>query len=306
MEKINKDEMFRTQSSRQQDLDQLNQRLLAQLKENPLVQRLVNQYQLSDEVLNKNMVSLDLMIEANEKCNGCQGLAYCRQPLQGKVFNVQMEQDVLMECYEDCRYSKEYDAKFSHRQYFDIADMDEEDFLLDFKTISLEGESEEYLRAYMQVDRSLDSDKGIYLYGHTGVGKTYLMESLANEYAKRKQRVCFCRVPLLMQNFYRAMNDQEELNTLLKRLYRADVVFLDDIGAGTITAFTRDSLLFPVLDERLTKNKKTYFTSNLSMDDLALRYSGLQGAGDSAQVDRLMDRIRALSEIVILKGESRR
>ncbi len=306
MEKINKDFLLKMNSIDSQEYQQFEQQRFQQFKQNPLIQRLINQYQWSDKVLDDNMIALESMIEAVQRCEGCQGLSFCRQPLKGRVFSVQQKDGDVVECYQDCKYSKEHQSQFAHRQYFDIADMNEDDFLLDFKNIQLVGENEEYVKTYMQVDHSIDSDKGVYLYGHTGVGKTYLMEALANEYAKKNQRVCFCRVPLLTQNFYKAISDQEELNTLLKRLYRADVLFLDDIGAGSITAFTRDSLLFPVLDERLTKNKKTYFTSNFSMEDLARRYSGLQEAGDSAQVDRLMDRIRALSQVVFLKGESRR
>ena len=102
------------------------------------------------------------------------------------------------------------------------------------------------------------------------------------------------------------MSNQEELNELLEKLYYADVLVLDDIGSERMTKFIRDSLLFPVLDERLSNHKKTYFTSNYSLEDLKGRYSHIDSSDDGVAADRLIDRIRPMGPEILLKGQTRR
>ena len=88
-------------------------------------------------------------------------------------------------------------------------------------------------------------------------------------------------------------------------MLNSDVVVLDDIGAESISAWFLNEILFPVLDQRMEQRKKTYFTSNYTWDDLKERYGTAEKNGQIA-ADRVMERIRTLSDMVLLIGKSRR
>ncbi|MBQ1826438.1 MAG: hypothetical protein II126_00575, partial [Erysipelotrichaceae bacterium] len=80
-----------------------------------------------------------------------------------------------------------------------------------------------------------------------------------------------------------------------------------DIGAENFTSYIRDDILYPILDYRMENGKRTFFTSNIDLGKLTERMSYNQnGQKDETKAMRLVERIRALSEVLPLKGESRR
>ena len=85
-----------------------------------------------------------------------------------------------------------------------------------------------------------------------------------------------------------------------------NVLVLDDIGAESITQWTRDEILLPVLDERMNKGMKTYFTSNYSMEELEQQYRLVNKPNNTIASLRILERIRTLSKPVELSGKSRR
>lgn len=46
---------------------------------------------------------------------------------------------------------------------------------------------------------------------------------------------------------------------VMNHLRYSDVLVLDDIGAESITQWTRDEILLPILDERMNKGMKSLF-----------------------------------------------
>ena len=153
------------------------------------------------------------------------------------------------------------------------------------------------------------SNKGLYIYGDLGVGKTFILKKLAKKVAEAGKIVSYINLPNLVMKIKSTFGaigiSQEEIyNTLFK----ADVLFLDDIGAERIAHWFRDDFLFVLLNARMESNKLTFFSSNYSMNELTKKEAKITGGRD-AQYDnakRLVSRIAAISEEVLLKGANRR
>jgi len=102
-------------------------------------------------------------------------------------------------------------------------------------------------------------------------------------------------------------NDLNEYQLQLAHIRNAQLTIFDDIGAEAVTSFTRDDLLFPILDFRMNSNKLTCFTSNENIDSLHQHFAvDRYNKNDTLKADRIISRINALSNLVCLSGKNRR
>lgn len=108
-------------------------------------------------------------------------------------------------------------------------------------------------------------------YGRTGLGKTHLSLSIANEVIKKGYNVIYGSV----NNFF-AKIEYEKFSKgndtyTLDLLCDADLLILDDLGMEFATSFTH-SVLYTIINTRICKNLPTVISTNLSPDELRDKY----------------------------------
>ena len=150
-----------------------------------------------------------------------------------------------------------------------------------------------------------NKQKGLYLSGSFGSGKTFIVSALLNELAKDGYNSIIVYYPELLRSLKEGFGN-EDFNDRINEIKKCDLLLLDDIGAESITQWTRDEILLPVLDERMNKGMKTYFTSNYSMEELEQQYRLVNKPNNTIASLRILERIRTLSKPVELSGKSRR
>lgn len=82
---------------------------------------------------------------------------------------------------------------------------------------------------------------------------------------------------------------------------------LDDLGAESMSSWTRDEVLGPILQYRMQENLPTFFTSNFDFQELEhhLTYSQ-RGEEEKMKARRIMERIKYLADSVPIDGPNRR
>ena len=83
-------------------------------------------------------------------------------------------------------------------------------------------------------------------------------------------------------------------------------MILDDIGAETLSQWSRDDVLGVILQARMDNDLATCFTSNMEMDDLEDHFASTKNAVDPVKAARLMQRVRYLAKEIIVTGRNRR
>ncbi|EJN94960.1 primosomal protein DnaI [Streptococcus ratti] len=148
--------------------------------------------------------------------------------------------------------------------------------------------------------------KGLYLYGDMGIGKSYLMAAMAHELSEQKgAATTLLHFPSFTIDVKNAINTgtvKDEIDAVKK----AEVLILDDIGAEQSTSWIRDEVLQVILQYRMLEELPTFFTSNYSFKDLEAKLANIRGSDETWQAKRVMERIRYLAKEVHLEGENRR
>lgn len=147
--------------------------------------------------------------------------------------------------------------------------------------------------------------KGLFLSGSFGVGKTFILAGLANSLARMNKRVVFMHVPNFIAGLSSHFNDNS-LPEEVQRISNCDVLILDDIGAENLSQWSRDEVLAVILQSRMDNQLPTFFSSNFSMNDLEEHFKETKNAIDPVKAARLMERVRTLAKEVVVSGPNRR
>ncbi|RLE17674.1 MAG: DNA replication protein DnaC [Acidobacteria bacterium] len=134
------------------------------------------------------------------------------------------------------------------------------------------------------VDLWPESDKGLLLMGPVGTGKTHLAVATLQELITGKGVQArfqdFTSLVLEIQMTFDTPGAQREL---MRPLISADLLVLDELGAGKVTPWVMD-LLYYLVNSRYVEGRKTIFTTN---------YSDFGTGGQETLTDRVSARIRS-------------
>ena len=273
------------------------------------VRNLMKNFHIDERTVYNNTGKIKDYIDEKHKCDNCKGLAFCRQKKTGLYLNLIYDKMFINEVSK-CEYLKEEEVLLSHKKYIIDSNLSNAQLKIDLEKINLDKENASYQKnvlACVKVLNNTDASKGIYLYGSPGVGKTYLAAGICNYYAKAKRNCAFIHMPTFISDMKLLLNDKDLMDRRIKQLKDVDILICDDIGGESITAWTRDEILLPIFNERMEKNRLTFFTSNYSLSELENHYAlNVRGNAQEIEALRILERIKALSFEEFVNGSNRR
>ena len=74
------------------------------------------------------------------------------------------------------------------------------------------------------------------------------------------------------------------------------LLLIDDIGAENITQWNRDEILCPLLQYRMDNNLTTFFTSNLTLEQLEEHLGSSKAGVEAVKAARVIARIKQLTD----------
>ena len=148
--------------------------------------------------------------------------------------------------------------------------------------------------------------KGLYIYGDMGVGKSFMLAAMAHELSETKKvATTIIHYPSFAIDVRNGIKDGS-VKEQIDAVKEAEVLVLDDIGAEQFSSWIRDDVLQVILQYRMIEELPTFFTSNYSFADLEAKLSNGRQGDETWQAKRVMERIRFLAKEVHLKGVNRR
>lgn len=119
----------------------------------------------------------------------------------------------------------------------------------------------------------IDGDSNILLIGNTGSGKTYLLTACANLCVELSKSVLFVTAYTLNGILLNAhLSDNATNRAILDSLVDVDVLAIDDLGTENVYKNVTAEYFFSVLNERIARQKQTFISTNLTLNDIRERY----------------------------------
>ena len=152
---------------------------------------------------------------------------------------------------------------------------------------------------------SKQTTRGVYVYGPTGTGKTYLMGCIYNYFKQNGKEPAILYYPEFIRKIKSKISNNS-YDLYIDLIRNEEILIIDDIGAENITEFIRDEVLGPIINHREAEKLPTFFSSNLSIDDLSELLSNGRTTIDKTKSLRIVERIHSLSVSHFLDGENER
>lgn len=109
--------------------------------------------------------------------------------------------------------------------------------------------------------------------GGTGLGKTFLSACIANEVTEKGYGVAYESAPQLFTKLEKnRFNPDEEIRLQVDSFQTCDLLIIDDLGTEMPSIFVT-AALYALVNDRLLSGKSMIISTNLTMEEIAVRYS---------------------------------
>ena len=268
---------------------------------------LVKKLKLDSKFLMKYTSNLEVSSKEYSHCRNCKNLLECKNKITGYAFLPKLNGNQLLFNYQACKFQNKLldEKKYEKNIYlFDIPkEIKEARMTKIYKTDKNRFETIKWISNFIDNYPS-DNKKGLYLHGNFGCGKTYMIAAMFNELARKNVKSAIIFWPEYIRDLKASFDSdfKEKFNYIKK----VPLLLIDDIGAENTTAWARDEIFCPLIQYRMQEQLPTFFTSNLTINELEEHFSVTKNSVDVIKARRIIERIKQLTEDIEMVGKNNR
>lgn len=269
---------------------------------------------IHENILMKYTSQLQEAFLEKSNCEKCKSLANCKNKVPGFCYTPKKRERIISFDYDACSKKLEEIEKNAYKKNVSVFELNDEIKEASLKEIYKDDKARipiiKYFKDFIDKYNNSEKPKGMYLHGSFGSGKTYLIAALFNEFAKKNVKTTLVYYPdflrKLKASFGSNYDGEANYNEQFNEIEKSPLLLLDDIGAENCTNWSRDEILGPILQYRMENHLPTFFTSNLTIDELEKALSITSSGIDKLKARRIIERIKQLSEDFELVSKNRR
>lgn len=278
--------------------------------EDMMFRKIANSLDLPKTTMMKYTTKIEKSSCELKQCKQCKNIFECKNEVEGYVYYPQKNDQDIEFCYIPCKFKRELIRNNEYKEniyYFNISEN-----LKNASMSSIDTKDKNRFDTIKWINEFINSytkgipQKGIYLNGNFGCGKTYLLSAMLNELAKKGHKIAMIYYPEFLRTLKESFNNTDEYKQKFNYIKKVELLLLDDIGAETVTEWSRDEILGTILQYRMEENLPTLFTSNLTMKELEKHLATTSKDVDSVKARRIIERIKQLTTDITMISENKR
>lgn len=268
----------------------------------------LNSLHIEESVLKKYTSNLEDSFIEHKNCFNCKSLDQCKNTVRGYCYTPVKDGNIITFNYFGCKKLMDKLESDAYKRNLDLFDMPKDIMDASFKNMYKDEKARlpiiKYFKEFIKNYDNEEKPKGLYLTGSFGSGKTYLIAALFNEMAKKNVQCVLIYYPEFLRSLKSSFqtNYEDKFNCIKK----ADLLLLDDIGAENCSNWSRDEVLGPILQYRMESHLPTFFTSNLTIEELETALSVTSSGVDKLKARRIVERIKQLTVSLELISKNKR
>ena len=268
----------------------------------------LNSLNIEESILKKYTSNLEDSFLEHKNCLSCKSLEQCKNTVRGYCYTPVKDGNIITFNYFGCKKLMNQLESDAYKRNLDLFDMPKDIMDASFKNMYKDEKARlpiiKYFKEFIKDYDNEEKPKGLYLTGSFGSGKTYLIAALFNEMAKKNIQCVLIYYPEFLRSLKSSFqtNYEDKFNYIKK----ADLLLFDDIGAENCSNWSRDEILGPILQYRMESHLPTFFTSNLTLDELETALSTTSSGVDKLKARRIIERIKQLTVPLELISKNKR
>ncbi len=275
---------------------------------NKYFKQLIEQLNMDSKYLMKYTSLLEESSKDYANCQKCKAIVECKNKITGHAYLPIVIDNILKFGYRPCRYQRKINEETEHYKNVYLFDIPQELKSAKMSDIYMEDEGRYpiivWLNNFKKNYVPNKEQKGLYLHGNFGSGKTYLISALFNELAKNNVKSAIIYWPEFLRELKSSF--QTDFSEKFNYIKKVQLLLIDDIGAEVVTEWGRDEILGPILQHRMQQHLPTFFTSNLDLKTLEQHLSTTRDGVSKIKARRIIERINQLTEEKQIIGKNLR
>lgn len=177
----------------------------------------------------------------------------------------------VCECYE----------KILRDEAYKLSNLEEKTKTQNFGTYNINVFSEpekmrviyEYSLKFCKEEKNIKNN--LCFLGNQGTGKTFLSSCIAKNFLDNKKSVLYLtsvKLSDILDNKKFSKKSDEEAEDYIDFIRECDLLIIDDLGTECSMPYSQ-SQIFDILETRTLSNKRNLISTNLSLEELATKYS---------------------------------
>lgn len=261
----------------------------------------------NEELLMKYTSKLEDAAIEFENCMNCKCLSECKNKIKGYIYKPVVNDNYINFEYQMCHYEMKLSNEESYQKNIEVFQMSDSLKKANFKSLYTDDNKRiEVIKFFKNFQEKKENTKrGLYLHGNFGSGKTYLIAAFFNEMAKKNNRCAIVYYPEFLRTLKESF-ESDEYKEKMSYIKKVDLLLLDDIGAESLSSWSRDEILSSILQYRMENNLPMFFTSNLTIDELEEHLSQSKKGVEQVKARRIIERIKYMCNDIELISKNRR